>query len=84
MELFPVHSPDGKVDHVVDLIPPDETPEGEAFELNDQNIGQTPQKQLLGGLSVLLALWTVPSKQTTECIQTIVLLSLFLSEGGGP
>lgn len=58
-----MQSPDGKVHHVVDLIPPDEAPEGEAFELNDQDVGQTPQQQLLGGLAVLLALWTVPSKQ---------------------
>lgn len=58
-----MHSPDREVNHVVDLIPPDETPEGEAFELNDQNIGQAPQQQLLGGLAVLLALRTVPSRQ---------------------
>lgn len=58
-----MHSPDRKVNHVIDLIPPDEAPEGEAFELNDQNVGQTPQQQLLGGLAVLLALWTIPSKQ---------------------
>lgn len=60
IQLFTVHLPDGKIHHVVDLIPPDEAPEGEAFELDDQNVGQTPQQQLLGGLSVLLALWTVP------------------------
>lgn len=71
LEHFQVHSPDRKVDHVVDLIPPDETPEGEAFELDDQNIWQTPQKQLLGGLSVLLALWTVPSKQTTNRVYSV-------------
>ncbi|CAG6021029.1 unnamed protein product [Menidia menidia] len=40
-------------------VSPDEAPEGEAFELDDQNVGQAPQQQLLGGLSVLLALWTV-------------------------
>lgn len=57
---------DGKVDHVIDLVSPDETPEGEAFKLDDQHIGQTPQKQLLGGFSVLLALWTVPSNETIE------------------
>ncbi len=60
IQLFTLRLPDGKVNHVVDLIPPDEAPEGEAFELDDQNVGQTPQQQLLGGLSVLLALWTVP------------------------
>ena len=58
--LFTVHLPDRKVHHVIDFIPPDETPKGEAFQLDDQNIGQTPQQQLFRGLSVLLALWTVP------------------------
>lgn len=52
--------PDREVNHVVDLISPDKAPEGEPFELDDQNVGQTPQQQLFGGLAVLLALWTVP------------------------
>lgn len=39
--------PDRKVNHVVDLVPPDEASEGETFELDDQDVGQTPQKQLL-------------------------------------
>lgn len=34
--------PDGEVNHVIDLIPPDEASEGEAFELDDQNIGEAP------------------------------------------
>lgn len=59
-----MYLPDWEVDHVVDLVPPDEAPEGEAFELDDQNVGQTPQQQLLGGLAVLLALWTVPESET--------------------
>lgn len=59
--------PDGEVDHVVDLVPPDEAPEGEAFQLDDQNVGKSPQQQLLGGLAVLLALWTVPLKPESTC-----------------
>lgn len=55
------HLPDGKVDHVVDFVPPDEAPEGEALELDDEHVGQAPQQQLLGGFSVLLTLGTVPS-----------------------
>lgn len=53
-------SPDRKVNHVVDLVPPDEAPEGEAFELDDQDVGETPEQQLLGSLTMLLALWTIP------------------------
>lgn len=68
MLLFKVHLPDREVNHVVDLVPPDEAPEGEAFELDDQNVGQTPQQQLLGGLAVLLALWTVPLGSTTHLV----------------
>lgn len=68
IEILPciVILPDREVNHVVDLVPPDEAPEGEAFELDDQNVWQTPQQQLFGGLSVLLALWTVPKKQTEQ------------------
>lgn len=58
-------SPDGEVHHVVDLVPPDEAPEGEALELDDQDVGQPPQEQLLRGLTVLLALWTVPAEQSS-------------------
>lgn len=58
-----LRSPDRKVDHVIDLVPPDEASEGETFELDDQNVRQTPQQELLGGLSVLLALWTVPGSR---------------------
>lgn len=58
-------SPDGEVHHVVDLVPPDEAPEGEALELDDQDVGQPPQEQLLGGLTVLLALGTVPVEQSS-------------------
>lgn len=58
--------PDRKVDHVVDLISPNEASEGEAFELDDQDVGETPQQQLLGGLAVLLALRTVPADGTTQ------------------
>lgn len=65
--------PDGEVDHVVDLVPPDEAPEGEALELDDQDVGQTPQQQLLGGLAVLLALWTVPETQTHTETETVEL-----------
>lgn len=64
MKILKKCLPNREVDHVIDLIPPDEAPEGEAFELDDQNVGQTPQQQLLGGLAVLLALWTVPLKKT--------------------
>lgn len=70
-----MHLPDRKVNHVVDLISPDEASEGEAFELDDQNVWQTPQQQLFGGLSVLLALWTVPKKHNKSfCVQTNLFL----------
>ena len=53
-------SPDREVHHVVDLVPPNKAAEGEALELDDEDVGQPPQHQLLGGLAVLLALGAVP------------------------
>lgn len=35
-------SPDWEVDHVIDLVPPDKAAEGEALELDDENVGQAP------------------------------------------
>lgn len=58
--------PDGEVHHVVDLVPPDETPEGEALQLDDEHVGQSPQQQLLGRLAMLLALWAVPGHTHTH------------------
>lgn len=72
-QVSTVCPPDREVHHVVDLVPPDEAPEGEAFELDDQDVGQTPQQQLLGGLAVLLALWAVPethSFDTQHCYRS--------------
>lgn len=56
-------SPNRKFHQVVDLVTPDEAAEGEALELHNENIGQAPQQQLLGGLTVLLALRAVPAKR---------------------
>lgn len=58
--------PDGKINHVVDFIPPNEAPEGEALELDDEHVWQTPQQQLLGGFAVLLTFGTVPSNQRRD------------------
>jgi len=58
--FVPRLSPHGEVHHVVDLVPPNKAAEGEALELDDEDIGQPPQHQLLGGLTVLLALGAVP------------------------
>lgn len=66
LRVFCFFLPDGKVDHVVDFISPNETPEGKAFELDDEHIWQSPQQQLLGGLSVLLTFRTVPTRQTSN------------------
>lgn len=60
----PELSPDGEVHHVVDLVPPNKAAEGEALELDDEDVGQAPQHQLLGGLAVLLALGAVPAGST--------------------
>lgn len=56
----PPDSPDGKVHHVIDLVPPNKAAEGEALELDNEDVGQPPQHQLLGSLTVLLALGAVP------------------------
>lgn len=53
-------SPDGKVHHVIDLVSPNKAAEGEALELDNEDVGQPPQHQLLGSLAVLLALGAVP------------------------
>lgn len=53
-------SPDGKVHHVIDLVPPNKAAEGEALELDNEDVGQPPQHQLLGSLTVLFALGAVP------------------------
>lgn len=55
-------SPHGELHQVVDLVPPDETAEGEALELHDEHVRQTPEQQLLGGLAVLFALRAVPER----------------------
>lgn len=60
----PELSPDREVHHVVDLVPPNKAAEGEALELDDEDVGQAPQHQLLGGLAVLLALGAVPAGST--------------------
>lgn len=79
------HLPDGKINHVIDFIPPDEAPEGEALELDNKHVWQTPQQQLLGGFSVLLAFWTVPSNQSNSSAHTSLHTSIhtsFLMSGG--
>ena len=53
---------DGEVDLLVNLVPPQEIAEGETLQLDRQNLGQPPQRHLLGGLLVLLA----PEKKYRE------------------
>lgn len=55
-------SPNRELHQVIDLVTPDETAEGEALELHNEHIGQAPQQQLLGGLTVLFALRAVPER----------------------
>lgn len=70
---FQVLLPDGKVNHVIDLVPPNKTSEGKALELDNKHIWQTPKQQLLGSFSVLLTFWTVPLKtRQNQCIQIIL------------
>ena len=52
-------SPDGEFHDGVDLVPI-EPAVGESLQMNDQDLGQIPQVELLGGRLVLLTLWTVP------------------------
>lgn len=40
--IVPRLSPDRKVNHVIDLVPPNKAAEGEALELDDEDIGQPP------------------------------------------
>ncbi len=49
-----------KVDEAVYLVAPEVVFEGEALELNDENVGKAPQRQLLGRLDMSLAIRTVP------------------------
>lgn len=58
----PELSPDREVNHIVDFVPPNKAAEGEALELDDEDVGQAPQHQLLGGLTVLFALGAVPAE----------------------
>lgn len=58
--------PDREIHHVVYLVSPDKAAEGEALELDDENVGQAPQHELLGCLTVLLTLWAVPAEKVAE------------------
>lgn len=53
-------SPNRELHQVIDLVTPNETTEGEALQLHNEHIGQPPQQQLFGGLTMLFALWAVP------------------------
>lgn len=55
-------SPNRELHQVIDLVTPNETTEGEALQLHNEHIGQPPQQQLFGGLTMLFALWTVPGR----------------------
>lgn len=61
-------SPDREVYHVIDLVPPNKATEGEALELDDEDVGQPPQHQLLGSLTVLLALGAVPGERVCSLL----------------
>lgn len=80
--------PDGEIHHIVDLVPPDKAAEGEALELDDEDVGQAPQHELLGCLTVLLTLWAVPAEKVTEkteqqatwdCLAPLALLTWLLA-----
>ena len=58
--------PDGKVDLVVNLVPPQKTAEGEALQLDREDLGQSPEAELLSRFPVLLALRTVPGLFTAQ------------------
>lgn len=79
--LISFYIPNRKVNHVVYLIPPNEASKRKAFQLNDEHVRQTPKKQLLRGLSVLLTFWTVPDrKNRIGCISSMQQTRAFLLE----
>ena len=59
-------SPYRKLHQLVDLVPPQSIPEGEALELDDQGVGQPPHGHLLAGLPLLLAAGAVPANTTSR------------------
>lgn len=56
--------PDGKVNFLIDFVPPEKIAEGEPFELDGQNIRKAPQRHLLRCFSVLFT----PGKKRTDSI----------------
>ena len=56
-------SPDWELHHLINLVPPDEVPEGEALELDDEGVGESPDGHLFGGLPMLLTGRAVPGGQ---------------------
>ena len=56
-------SPDRELHHLINLVPPDEVPEGEALELDDEGVGESPDGHLFGGLPMLLTGRAVPRGQ---------------------
>ena len=56
-------SPDWELHHLINLVPPDEVPEGEALELDDESVGESPDGHLFGGLPMLLTGRAVPGGQ---------------------
>ena len=59
-------SPYRKLHQLVDLVPPQSIPEGEALELDDQGVGQPPHGHLLTGLPLLLTAGAVPANTTSR------------------
>lgn len=51
---------------MVNLVPPQETAEGEAFQLDREDLRQPPKAELLSGFPVLLALRTIPGLFTAQ------------------
>ena len=53
---------DRKLYEGVNLVPPVSVV-GKPFEVDYQNLGQTPEVKLLSGLLVLLTVWTIPGQE---------------------
>ena len=68
-------SPDGVVHHLLNLVPYYVIDEGEPLEVDDENMRQPPNRHLLGGLSVLLALRAIPTEEVTH-LEPLIMLEM--------
>ena len=57
-------SPNRIVHHFGDLVPYYVVDKGEPFEMDDEDMGQPPDRHLLSGFSMLLTLRTVPAEES--------------------